>query len=177
MAGKTGTIMLAEGTDAIAMSTGGTHQEQTRHVLSQFRIIFSSVKRHFQDVESKCGVSGAQLWAISEIADSPGLKVSELARAMSVHQSTASNLVGDLEKKGFVRKERGTDQRVVRLCLTELGNEVVAHAPKPMIGVLPDALQRLPEDVLGNLSGNMDVLIAMMPRKDKSAASKPLSDL
>jgi len=139
--------------------------------------VFSTVKKHFQDIESKCGVSGAQLWAISEVADLPGLRVSELACAMSVHQSTASNLVGELEKKGLIRKERGADQRVVRLYLTKLGNELVARAPKPMMGVLPDALQRLPDEVLNSLTANMDALIGMMQLKDKAAATKPLSDI
>jgi DNA-binding MarR family transcriptional regulator len=109
--------------------------------------------------------------------DLPGLRVSELAHGMSVHQSTASNLVGELERRGFIRKERGADQRVVHLYLTQEGNELVARAPKPMMGVLPDALQRLPEDVLNSLAANMDVLIAVMQLKDKAAATKPLSDI
>ncbi len=163
--------------EAIVRSDSETREKQAHDVLRKFRVVFSSVKRHFEDIESKCGVSGAQLWAISEIAESPGLKVSELARAMSVHQTTASNLVRDLEKKGLVRKKRGSDQRVVRLYLTKMGNDVVARAPKPMIGVLPDALQRLPEDVLSNLSGNMDALIATMQLKDEAAAAKPLSEI
>lgn len=140
-------------------------------------MVFSTVKSHFRDIESKCGVSGAQLWAISGVADSPGLRVSELARAMSVHQSTASNLVSELERNGFVRKERGPDQRVVRLYLTEQGKELVARAPQPLIGVLPDALQRLPEDILRSLTANMDVLIATMHLKDEAAATNPLSDI
>jgi DNA-binding MarR family transcriptional regulator len=155
----------------------GSHEERARDALRRFRVVFSTVKKHFQDIQSKCGVSGAQLWAISELATLPGLRVTELAHAMSVHQSTASNLVGELEEKGFVRKERGADQRVVRLYLTEQGNKLVACAPKPMMGVLPDALQRLPEDVLNSLTANMDILIAAMQLKDKAAATKPLSDI
>jgi DNA-binding MarR family transcriptional regulator len=160
-----------------AAPVSGTPQERAQEALRKFRVVFSSVKKHFQDVESRCGVTGAQLWAISEIARSPGLRVSDLARAMSVHQSTASNLVGDLERKSLIRKERGADQRVVRLYLSPHGQQVVERAPKPMIGVLPDALQKLPEDVLDSLSANMDVLIATMQLKDEAAAAKPLSDI
>lgn len=166
-----------EGIDAAIELASSSREEQARDALRRFRVVFSTVKKHFQDIESKCGVSGAQLWAISEVAGLPGLRVSELARAMSVHQSTASNLVGELERKGLVRKERGADQRVVRLYLTEQGDELVARAPKPMMGVLPDALQRLPEDVLNSLTANMDVLIAIMQLKDEAAATKPLSDI
>lgn len=177
MAQKKATAPFVEEPRAALVSSSGTHGERAHEALKKFRVVFSSVKKHFQDIESRCGVTGAQLWAISEITDSPGLRVSELARAMSVHQSTASNLVGELERKGIVRKERGADQRVVCLYLTEQGNNVVARAPKPMIGVLPDALQRLPADVLSSLSGNMDVLIATMHLKDEAAAAKPLSDI
>lgn len=154
-----------------------SHEESAREVLRRFRIVFSTVRKHFQDVESKCGVSGAQLWAISEIVDTPGIRVTELACAMSVHQSTASNLVGELEKSGLIKKERGPDQRVVRLYLTGKGDELIARAPKPMMGVLPDALQRLPNEALESLATNLDVLIETMQLKDKTAAGKPLSDI
>ncbi|BCB27446.1 hypothetical protein SKTS_23320 [Sulfurimicrobium lacus] len=69
------------------------------------------------------------------------------------------------------------DQRVVCLYLTKQGDELVARAPKPMMGVLPDALQRLPDDALKSLIANMDVLIAIMQLKDEAAATKPLSDI
>ncbi|MCE1172760.1 MAG: MarR family transcriptional regulator, partial [Azovibrio sp.] len=62
-------------------------------VLKQFRSIFNTVKQHFQQVEAACRVSGAQLWALAVIVRQPGLRVSELAKAMAVHQSTTSNLV------------------------------------------------------------------------------------
>lgn len=166
-----------DGMETTVEQDSGSREARAHDALRRFRVVFSTVKKHFQDIESKCGVSGAQLWALSEVAGLPGVRVTELAGAMSVHQSTASNLVGELERKGFVRKERGADQRVVRLYLTEQGNELVARAPQPMMGVLPDALQRLPDDVLNSLTANMDVLIGMMQLKDKAAATKPLSDI
>lgn len=155
-----------------------SHQQRAREALKKFRIVFSSVKKHFQDVETNCGVSGAQLWAVAEINQAPGLRVTELARAMSVHQSTASNLLADLERQGIIEKQRtGADQRVVRLYLSEKGRDLVGRAPQPMIGVLPDALQNLPTDLLDSLSANMDALISLMRSKDPKAAQKPLSDL
>lgn len=177
MAQKKASKESAYGMTMVVASAAKSREERARDALRQFRVVFSTVKNHFQDIESRCSVSGAQLWAISEVADLPGLRVTELAHAMSVHQSTASNLVGELERKGLIRKERGTDQRVVLLYLTEQGNELVVRAPKPMMGVLPDALQRLPEDVINSLITNMDTLIATMQLKDEAAATKPLSDI
>ncbi len=174
---KKAIMELTDGPETAVDPDTKPREERASGALRRFRVIFGTVKKHFQDIESKCGVSGAQLWAISEVADLPGIRVTELAHSMSLHQSTASNLVGELERKGLVRKERGADQRVVRLYLTEQGGELVVRAPKPMIGVLPDALQRLPDDVLDSLTANMDVLIAIMQLKDEAAATKPLSDI
>src|SRR5690349_14479194 len=69
------------------------HAEQAAKVLRRFRVIFNAVKNHFRSVESQAGVSGAQLWALSVIHSHPGAGVNQLAGAMDVHQSTASNLV------------------------------------------------------------------------------------
>ena len=154
------------------------HQQRAREALQKFRIVFSSVKSHFRKVEALCGVSGVHLWAIAEISDKPGMRVTELVQSLSIHQSTTSNLLGEIEKMGFIRKERTKeDQRVVRLYLTKKGDSLVARAPKPMIGVLPDALQRLPDNTLATLNANMDALIALMKYEDISAAARPLSEI
>ncbi|OGI58953.1 MAG: hypothetical protein A2V58_07555 [Candidatus Muproteobacteria bacterium RBG_19FT_COMBO_61_10] len=153
-------------------------QQRAREALQKFRIVFSSVKKHFREVEALCGVSGVHLWAIAEISRNPGMRVTELAQSLSIHQSTASNLLGEIEKMGFVKKQRSKDdQRVVRLYLTKKGDSLVARAPKPMTGVLSDALQRLPDKELLTLNANMDALISLMQHKDRSAAARPLSDI
>lgn len=146
-------------------------------VLKNFRIVFRSVQKHSHWVESQCGVSGAQLWAMWELLMSPGLKVSELSRAMSIHQSTASNLLDKLEKRGLVKRERkGPDQRVVRLFLTTEGLEIVNRAPRPAQGVLTDTLGRLPDETLAELERSLAQLVSQLNLKDEAAALKPLSD-
>jgi DNA-binding MarR family transcriptional regulator len=84
-------------------------------VLRQFRVVFNSVKTHFQQVEKKVGVGGAQVWALSLIREHPGIGVTELARRMDIHQTTASNLVRSLVGAELVLAERkGSDRRAVR---------------------------------------------------------------
>lgn len=147
-----------------------------REILKNFRVAFRSVQQHSHWVESQCGVSGAQLWAMWELLLAPGLKVSELSKAMAIHQSTTSNLLDKLENKGLVRRERrGPDYRVVRLYLTSDGREVVSRAPRPAQGVLTDALSRLPDSALENLRQNMELLVAQINLKDEKAAMEPLS--
>jgi DNA-binding MarR family transcriptional regulator len=146
-------------------------------VLGQFRLIFRSAKKHFQWVQERTGVSGAQLWALSEVHRHPGIRVTELARAMGVHQSTASNLIDPLERRGLVQRDRSSrDQRVVHLSLTRSGRETVARAPLPLEGVLPDALSSLGHADLVELQRRLDKLTGLMKVRERGAKRIPLAD-
>src|SRR5262249_35825963 len=101
------------------------HARNVLHVLMNFRRIVGTARHHFQDVQARCGITGAELWALWEISIEPGLRVGHLARRLSIHQSTASNLLKSLRAKGLVRHERrGLDQRVVRIHTTQAGEDV-----------------------------------------------------
>lgn len=143
--------------------------------LKLFRIIFKSANRHFHDVEKAAGVGGASLWALAEIAETKDLTVSGLAKAMSVHQSTASNLMDKLVTDGYVIRSKGMeDRRVVYLSLTELGDSVLSKAPKPYRGVLPDALMRLNPTTLHALNSHLSELIDGMDGMTYDSAFEPL---
>lgn len=88
-------------------------EAQTRVVVQQLRIVYRAMQEHSRWVEKQCGVTAAQLWALWELAARPGMRVSELSQALSLHQSTTSNLLDKLEKKDLVARRRGgPDQRV-----------------------------------------------------------------
>jgi DNA-binding MarR family transcriptional regulator len=147
-------------------------------VLRKLRLIFSSAKKHFRFVEQRCGVSGSQLWALIELRDHPGIKVSELARLMSVHLSTASNLLDKMETRGLMRRERtDSDQRVVRLYLTAAGKRVVVRAPEPARGVVPDAIGSISPTALRELHKGLRQLAAHLKIRDVAATNKPLADI
>ena len=148
-------------------------------VLEQFRIIVKSIRRHYQDVERRAGVSGAQLWALAQVAGQPGCQVGELARALAIHQSTASNLVRSLAARGLVSRERrGRDLRQVHLYASAKGSRLLAAAPRPLIGVLQQALSELPTARLRALQAELAHLIARMRGKQVGAArALPLSEM
>ena len=148
-------------------------------VLEQFRIIVKSIRRHYQDVERRAGLTGAQLWALAQVADNPGSKVGELARALAIHQSTASNLLRRLEALELVARERQShDQRQVKLFATRKGLQRLKAAPRPLIGVLQQALSELPAARLHVLHAELARVIALMKRKSVAAArALPLSEI
>ncbi len=144
-------------------------------VLGLFRIIFKSAGKHFEEIEKSVGVSGAQLWALSEIANAENLTVNGLAKAMSLHQSTTSNLLEKLESRGLVVKLRSTqDRRVVVLQATSSGQAALAQAPGPLRGILPDALMRMGRDELMTLKHHLEVLLLLLERKSERASGEPL---
>lgn len=143
--------------------------------LKLFRIIFKSVNRHFHDVEKAVGIGGAALWALAEVAGSDNITVTKLAQAMSVHQSTASNLIDKLVLDGFLVRIKDThDRRIVHLSLTPRGKDLLKQAPMPHRGILPDALMRLSPESLEQLNQYLNELIDTMNAKQSSAAFEPL---
>ena len=146
-------------------------------VLRRFRVVFNAVKTHFQQIEKRAGVGGAQLWALSVIRASPGIGVNDLAKAMDVHQTTASNLVKALVLNEMVAAEKnGADRRAVQLRILPAGKRVLGRAPGPFSGVLPDALARLDSDTLARLDEDLALLIKVLAA-DERAASIPLAQM
>lgn len=147
-------------------------------VLAQFRVVFKSIRRHYQDVERRSGITGALLWALAEIAGRPGGQVGELARALAIHQSTASNLVRRLAARGLIARERrGTDQRAVQLFPTRKGLKVLKAAPQPLIGVLQQALADLPPSSLRALHVQLARLVKVMRVKSPEARTTLISEM
>ena len=147
------------------------------HVLRRFRVVFNAVKTHFRQVERDAGIGGAQLWALSVIDTRPGIRVNDLAMAMDVHQSTASNLIKSLIKLELISAIKSSDdRRVVALRIRPGGKKVLRAAPGPFAGVLPEALASLDPRTLARLDRDLEKLIVALHVGD-DAASIPLAQL
>lgn len=147
-------------------------------VLKKFRIIYGSVRQQFREIEQTCGVTGSQLWILQEVGNTPGIGVSELAARLSIHQSTGSQLVEKLVGRNLIIKERSKeDQRRVGLRVTEEASRLLTNAPGPAEGILPEALQALPESALLALNDSLIEVIGQLRVRDEKLADRPLSDL
>lgn len=148
------------------------------HVLKKFRLIFGSVRRHFKQIESSCGISGSQLWILQEVVRSPGVGVSELANRLSIHQSTCSQLVEKLVRQELLVKQRSSeDQRRVGLMPTAAAKKTLSKAPGPVEGLLPEALNAMTTASLSQLDSALDELILQLHIGDAGDADRPLADL
>jgi len=154
-------------------------QEQTDNyrlgVLKKLRIVFRAAQRHSLWIEKQCGVNGAQLWMMQELLDQPGMRVGELASKLAIHQTTASNLIDTLRKRGYIVKERdATDQRVVNLKLSEQGRQLLQDAPTPARGMLQEAILHLDEVTLAQLDAGLQGMLASIDKLDEGYGMLPL---
>ena len=163
--------------DPAAAAAEATRAEAAARVLRRFRLIFNAVKTHFQQVEKVAGIGGAQLWALSVVQGQPGIGIGALARALDIHQTTASNLVRALVEQGLVESHRsGVDRRASQLKVTRAGARILARAPGPFSGVLPEALALLDEPTLGRLDADLSTLLQLL-QTDRRAERIPLAQM
>lgn len=147
---------------------------QIQNVTQQLRVLFKIVQSHSKTVEKACGLSGAKLWMLYEIGTCPGIKVSQLAEALSIHRSTCSNMLDKLEEKELIIRDRSrSDQRTVHIFITELGESILKKAPSPKSGKLNDSLQQLSPQQLTNLESSLQDLLDAFAY-DQKAAHTPI---
>ena len=165
---------------AAPRASGGSRSngDLALEVLGKFREVFRAAKVHFGSVQKSVGVSGAQLWALWELQQQPGLRVSALAARLSLRQSTVSNLIDQLARAKHLRRERSeSDLRAVRLYLTRSGEKVVKTAPQPARGVLPDALESLKVKDLKELDVRLAEVLRAMKVRAPGASKTHLEDI
>jgi DNA-binding MarR family transcriptional regulator len=149
-------------------------KEQLGSIMHSLRVILRAVQEDSRWVEGQSGLSSPQLWALWALSDTPGMKVSDLAAALYVHQSTASNMLDKLEHKGLVERRRGeSDQRIVRLHLSEAGATLLATAPRPDQGTVGAALQEMADADLRRLCAGLGDLLAAPRFKASKTPRKP----
>jgi DNA-binding MarR family transcriptional regulator len=154
-----------------------TAETEATEVLRKFRQVFNAVKNHFQQVEKKVGIGGAQVWALSLIHEHPGIGVNDLSNLMDIHQSTASNLIKSLVTSELVEVRKNIeDKRIVELHINSAGKRILKKAPTPFSGVLPHALLQLNPKVLVRLNDDLSDLLNLL-EADESAAKIPLANL
>ena len=118
--------------------------ETAMQVLAKLRQALRVARPHSGSRKMRARVSSAQIWALREVEAHPGIKVTELARAMALHQSTISNLIQKLVQKQLIRRKAdGVDARVWHLYVTAAGKRVLSRtAPLPQNSLL-DTLEHL----------------------------------
>ena len=109
-------------------------------------------------------ITNNDMHVIEAIGNAQPVMVSAVARTLSVTQATVNISMNGLEKKGYINRERSTeDKRVVFVTLTEKGKKAYNHHRdfhKKMIHSIVDNMDDSEKEVmmkfLNNLIGFFD---------------------
>ncbi len=98
--------------------------------MAAWRRLLQAVRRRDRLAERTTGLTGAQLFALRQLAVHPGATIGELATLTATDASSASVVANRLLQKALVSRLRdAADQRRWRLVLTEAGRACLVGAP------------------------------------------------
>lgn len=128
--------------------------------LDALRRIVRGLRVASRQVESRAGVSAAQLYALEHVARVPSLSLRELADRLITDRTSAAYLVERLEAEGLVERRRSTiDRRRSEIAVTARGRTLLAGAPTPPGMQLSEALERLAPGELASLTTALGRLV------------------
>ncbi|HXX33541.1 MAG TPA: MarR family transcriptional regulator [Thermodesulfobacteriota bacterium] len=132
-------------------------------IMQSLRRIFKSIQDYSQEVSNKFGITGPQLWVLKIISGNENLSLGELSKRMYLHPSSITGLVDRLEKKGYMLRDRGQeDRRVIKVQLTSEGKKLVRKAPNPIQGKMIYGLRKLRKGKLNLLYHSIQELVEIM---------------
>ncbi|PYR88731.1 MAG: MarR family transcriptional regulator [Acidobacteria bacterium] len=147
-----------------------TGSPDTRVVLDAVRRIVQALHESSRWAEKHLGLTGAQLFVLQKLAESPCWSVNELAARTHTHQSSVSAVVARLVERGLViRGSDETDARRVELRLSPHGRKLIRRAPNLPQQRLIHGIERLPASGRRALAASLDALTSAMAVNDHDA--------
>ena len=110
---------------------------------------------------AKSGISGAQLFALRQIGETPGVSLGDLAARTLARQSSVSELVARMAERGLInRTVDASDARQVHLSLTAKGRRAIAESRSTAQERLIAGLEMLPRAKREQLADNLEAWLA-----------------
>jgi len=122
-----------------------TSRHTPRDTLDALRRIVQALRESSRRAEQRLGITGAQLFVVEQLAETPHQSLNELAARTFTHQSSVSTVVARLVEDGLVSRHYSeTDARRLELVLTARGRRLAAETTGAAQGRLIAAVQSLP---------------------------------
>lgn len=142
-------------------------------ILIKVRKIVRSINLESKKIQKEHGVSIPQVLCLNYLKNAPGFQATqgEIRKFLNLNSSTASGIIGRLEKKGFVaRLPRSGDKRVVSITLTSDGEEHLSRIPSLLHEQLSEKLQHLPAEKLEKVEEGLDLLVTLLNLQELEAS-------
>ena len=132
-------------------------------MLDAIRRIVQALRESSRAAEKRVGLSGAQLFVLRTVAESPGLPLTALAERTRTHQSSVSAVVTRLAREGLIeRRTASDDARRAELRLSPSGLRRLERAPRTAQERLVASVEALPAADGARLASVLDGLVRGM---------------
>jgi MarR family transcriptional regulator, lower aerobic nicotinate degradation pathway regulator len=129
--GRTRTTKSGTTTGTRGGAQGTAKDEEVSAVFDPLRRLVHALHVTSRETERRLGVTGAQLFVLTQLRATPSLSINALAERTMTHQSTVSVVVRRLVRRKLVKKVRADDDaRRVELTLTAAGVALLRRAPE-----------------------------------------------
>ena len=141
-------------------SAGREEAAEMTTVMDSLRAVVRALRISTRAVEKEIGISGAQLFVLQRLEDSPARSVNELAERTSTHQSSVSTVVSRLVERGLARRAPSAeDGRRMEISISERGRSLLQKAPRTAQTSMQDALRRMDPAQVQALAQGLEALV------------------
>lgn len=118
---------------------------ETTVVLDGLRRLVQALREGSRAAEAALGLSGARLFVLKAVAETPSASLSDVADRTHTHQSSVSAVVKRLVEAGLLSRRRSADDaRQHALTVTARGQRLLSKAPHAAQDRLIGAIDALP---------------------------------
>jgi DNA-binding MarR family transcriptional regulator len=147
------------------------NEHHEAEIVSALRRIVRAIDLRSRRLFEQSGLTGPQLLVLREASRLSGASISALARGVDLSQPTVSGIIDRLERRGMVRRARGTgDRRTVMVAVTPEGGRTLRDAPSLLQDRFRSELARLKEWEQTQLLATLQRVAAMMNAEEIDAA-------
>ena len=142
-------------------------QEQLySETLHRFLQIHRYLRNYARQVRAE-GISGRRIAALRRLLDTGPQTIGQLGDYHYISDSSASEMVSELEQAGYVTRTRSAkDQRVVVVQLTPAGRDFAETAPLGGIPLLRERLRELPLERLAAMHETLTEMARLLEIAD-----------
>lgn len=149
----------------------GADEQAIQRSMNAIRSVVRALRINTRAIESKMGMSLAQLFVLQQLSERSANSLNELAERTATHQSSVSVVVRRLVESGYVsRTTSALDRRRLEIEVTPKGRELLVGAPVTVQTELVHALRGMSEhqqatlaDLLEQWLHNASIDIAAPP--------------
>lgn len=139
-------------------------------VLSNLRRITQAIDIHSRQLVRQHGVTTPQLIILKQIAGKETITVTQLAKQVSLKQATVTDILNRLERKGFVQRQKDTDdRRRVLVKETDIGKKLLEAAPSPLQDTFLEKFENLEDWKQNMILTSLQLLGTLMVDDEVSA--------